>query len=253
MINKEKFFLLEEIVKRNFAAKYKDSYLGILWSVIKPLLIMILLTIIFATLFGRRVDNYPIYFLSGKCIYDFFNAATTLSMNTLKHNKNILKTTPAPKYIFLLGSVLSEFLNFIITLIILIAVMIVTHAPFHSTIILSFIPIISLLIMITGIGLILSILRMYYNDIEHLWSVAILMGMYASAIFYPMDIIPEPYHSYMILNPIFWIIDQFRSIAIYGTIPNLLYLLNSFLLSLILLIFGIIIFRKFENKITMKF
>ncbi|MBQ6628190.1 MAG: ABC transporter permease [Methanobrevibacter sp.] len=253
MINKEKLFLLEEIVKKNFAAKYKDSYLGILWSVIKPLLIMILLTIIFSTLFARRVENYPVFFLSGKCIYDFFSAGTTLTMNTIKYNKNILKTTPAPKYIFLLGGVISEFLNFIITLIILIAVMIVARVSFPNTIIFSVLPIASLLIMITGIGLTLSILRMYYTDIEHLWSVALLMGMYASAIFYPMDIIPEPYHGYLILNPVFWIINQFRSLALYGTIPDLLYIINSFLISLILLIFGIIIFKKFEKQVTMKF
>lgn len=253
MINKDRLFLLEETIKKNFAAKYKDSVLGIFWSVLKPLLIMVLLTIIFSTLFGNRVDNYPVYFLSGKCIYDFFSAATNLSMNSIKSNQNILKTTAAPKHIFVLGSIISEFLNFIITLIILIAVMIVTNAPFHVTMPLSIIPITSLLIMVTGIGLMLSVFRIYFTDIEHLWSVVILMGMYASAIFYPMDIIPEPYHRYMILNPIFWIIDQFRSLSLYGTIPNTLYLINSILISLIILVFGIIIFKKFEKKVTMKF
>lgn len=253
MINKDRFFLLEETVKRNFASKYKDSVIGIFWTVLKPLLIMLLLTIIFSTLFSNRVGNYPVFFLSGKCIFDFFSAATNLSMRAIKHNQNILKTTAAPKYIFIIGSILSEFINFIITLLILIGVMIATNAPFYSTILLSFIPIISLFIMITGIGFALSISRMYYTDIEHLWSVALLLGLYSSAIFYPMDIIPEPYHSYLILNPIFWIIDQFRSLAIYGTIPNTIYFLNSILLSLIILVLGIIIFKKFEKKVTMKF
>ena len=253
MINKDRLFLLEETVKKNFSAKYKDSVLGIFWSVLKPLLIMILLTIIFSTLFGNRVENYPVYFLSGKCIYDFFTAATNLSMNTMKSNQNILKTTAAPKHIFVLGSILSEFLNFIITIIILIVVMIVTNSPFYFTIIFSIVPIISLLMTITGIGLVLSIFRIYFTDIEHLWNVATLMIMYASAIFYPMDIIPEPFYSYMILNPLFWIIDQFRSLALYGTIPDLLYISNSLLLSLIILIFGIIIFKKYEKQVPMKF
>ena len=79
------------------------------------------------------------------------------------------------------------------------------------------------------------------------------MIMYTSAIFYPMDIIPEPFYSYMILNPLFWIIDQFRSLALYGTIPDLLYISNSLLLSLIILIFGIIIFKKYEKQVPMKF
>lgn len=254
MKNKYGFFLLEETVKKNFSAKYKDSFLGIIWSVLKPLLIMILLTIIFSTIFGNRIGNYPVYFLSGKCVYDFFTFATNLSMSTIRKNKNILTTTPAPKHIFVIGSIVSEFLNFIITLIILIFVMIVTNAPFYiETMIFSLIPIISLVMMITGIGLMLSVFSVYYTDVEHLWGVATLMGMYASAIFYPMDIIPEPYHQYMILNPIFWIIDQFRAFAINGVIPNGLYIINSLLLSAIILIMGIIIFKKLEKRVTMKF
>ena len=252
--NKSKYFLLEEIVKRNFASKYKDSILGIIWSVLKPLLIMILLTIIFSTLFGRRIDNYPVYFLSGKCIYDFFSSATNVSMNSLRNNKNILKKTAADKYIFILGGIVSEFLNFLITLIILVVVMIVTNAPFHIlTSSLAIIPILSLLMIITGISLILAVFCVYFSDIQHLWSVATLMLMYASAIFYPMDIIPEPYYHYMILNPLFWIIDQFRTFVMYGNIPDILNIVNLVLLSLIVLVSGIIVYKKYEKKLTLKF
>lgn len=254
LINKNQFFLLEEIIKKNFAAKYKGSILGILWSVLKPLLIMIILTIIFSTIFENSIKNYPVYFLSAKCIFDFFNLSTTAAMNALKGNRNILKRTSAPKLIFILGSILSELINFIITLGILLFVMIITKAPFHFNIIpFAILPIISLLMMGTGIGLILSILCVYYTDIQHLWGVITLMLMYASAIFYPMDIIPEPYHRYMILNPIFWIIDQFRNFMICGTIPNILTSINTLLLSAVILVFGIIVFKKYEKKITMKF
>lgn len=253
LISKNKF-LFEEIVKRNFISKYKNSVLGVLWSVLKPLLMMILITIIFSTLFGSSIENYPVYFLSGKCIYDFFSYATSLSLNTIYGNQNILKRTPAPKETFVLGGIASETLNFIITLIILVFVMIATHAPFHfETILFSIIPLISVTMIITGIGLFLSIFSVYYRDIEHLWGVITLMGMYASAIFYPMEIIPEPYYHIMILNPLYWAIDQFRCLAIYGTIPNILNIINLILISTIILIFGIIIFEKFEKKVTMKF
>ena len=253
MLNKNGIFLLEEIIKKDFAAKYKDSVLGILWSVLKPLFIMVLLTIIFSTIFGNQIENYPVYFLSGKCIYDFFTAATSISVTTIKRNKNILKSTSAPKHIFVLGSILSEFMNFIITLIILVFVMIATHAPFHITIPLAIIPLISLLISIIGIGLILSIVCVYYTDVEHLWAVVVSLGMYASALFYPMDIIPEPYHSLLVLNPLYWIIDQFRLLAVYGTIPNIIYMINSLWTSTIILVIGLIIFKKYEKKVIMKF
>lgn len=252
-INKNNLFLLEEVIKKNFSSKYKGSVLGILWSVIKPLLIMIIMTIIFSTLFKRSIENYPVYILSGKCLYDFFNIGSNSGLYAIRSNKNILTTTSAPKSIFVIGGVISEVLNLFITLIILVGVMIVTKAPFYfDKIILSIIPIFSLTIMILGIGFILSIFSVYYSDVQHLWGVVTQMGMYASAIFYPMDIIPEPFHQYLILNPIFWAIDQFRSFVMLGTIPQTSYLLNLFLFSLIILVLGIIIFKKYDNKVTMK-
>lgn len=254
LLNKNEFFLLEELVKKNFASKYKGSVLGIFWSLLKPLIIMILLTIIFSTIFGSQIENYPVYFLTGKCIYDFFNTSTNVTMMAIKGNENILKKTAPPKYIFVLGGVLSEFINFLITLLILIIVMIVTNAEFHFlTTPIAIIPLFSLILMITGIGFILSILCVYYRDIQHLWGVVTLMLMYASAIFYPMDIIPEPFHKIMILNPIFWIINQVRQLVIYGIMPDALNIINSVLLSTIILVIGIIIFKKYEKTIPMKF
>ena len=253
LMKKNELFLLEEIIKKNFSSKYKDSFLGIFWTILSPLLLMALFTIIFSTLFSRNIENFPIYFLSGWCLYMFFNYSTNNSMYALKGNKNILQRTPTSKYIFILGAVLSEFLNFLIMMAILFIVMIVTHATVNwITLPFIIIPILSLLISLVGLGLIFSIACVYYSDIKHLWSVITLMVMYASAIFYPMDIIPEPYHSYLILNPLYWAIDQFRCFIYLGTFPQLQNIINLFLLSLIILVLGIIVFKKYENKVTMK-
>jgi len=252
--NSNELFLLGEIVKKNFSAKYKDSTLGILWTVLNPLLMMALFTIMFSTIFGGRIHNYPFYFLCGRCLFTFFSGASIVSMHALKGNKNILQRTPAPKYIFVLGGIISEFLNFIISLILLVGVMIITHAPFYwNTIPFSIIPVISLSIMVTGLGFMLSIVCVFYSDVIHLWNVISTMVMYASAVFYPMDIIPEPYHQFLILNPMFWVIDQFRCFVYLGVFPDGGNMINSILLSLIILVFGIIIFKKYENKVTMKF
>jgi len=107
--------------------------------------------------------------------------------------------------------------------------------------------------MIIGLGLMLSIICVYYTDVQHLWGVLSVMIMYSSALFYPMDIIPEPFHQYMILNPLYWIVDQFRSFIYVGAIPDVLNMVNSLLLSVIILIFGIIIFKKYEKKVSMRF
>lgn len=252
LFGKNEFFLLEEVVRKNFASKYKGSVLGIMWSVLKPLFIMIILTIVFSTLFKRNVANFPVYILSGKCIYDFFSLSVGVSMNTIRGNKNILQKTAAPKYVFVLGGVVSEFINFLITLIILMGVMIATKATFYFSIMpFSIIPIISVVLLVTGIGLILSILVVYYTDVQHLWNVLTQIIFYSSAIFYPMDIIPEVYRQYLILNPLFWIIDQFRDFIYLGVIPNTIYMLNSLILSLIILVLGIIIFMKYEKQTSL--
>ena len=254
LLNKNELFLLEELVKKNFSSKYKDSTLGIFWSILKPLLIMIIFTIIFSTIFGRAINNFPVYFLSAKCIYDFFNGAVGLSLYSIKGNKAILQRTAAPKIIFVLGTIISEFLNFLISLILLIIIMIVTHATFYFSIMpLAIIPIISIFLMATGLGLILSIFCVYYTDIQHLWGVLSLILMYSAALFYPMDIVPEPFYSIMILNPLYWIIDQFRCIIYSGIIPNAIYMLNALMISLIILVLGIIVFKKYEKKVAMKF
>lgn len=253
-VNKSNLFLLEQLVRKNFSAQYKDSYLGILWSVLRPLFMVIVLTIIFSTIFKGSIENYPVYMLSGRSIFNFFVGTCGRSMSTLKGNKQILLQKPVPKYIFVLANVISEFINFIISILLLSVIMVATDAPFYFNLIpLGIIPIISLIIMITGISLILSVVSVYYSDIHHLWSVFTQMLMYASALFYPIDIIPHPYREYIMLNPLLWVIDQFRHFIVFGDFPDLLNVVNSYLLSFIILIIGIIVFRKYSDKLTIKF
>ena len=124
--NTSEHFLLKQLIKKNFTAKYKDSILGILWSFINPLLTMLLLTAIFSTIFSGNIANYPVYFLAGRCLFDFFSAGTKIAMNSIKGNSGILKRIYVPRYIFAFGGICSEFINFIISLIILVAVMYLT-------------------------------------------------------------------------------------------------------------------------------
>ncbi len=254
ILNTNHLFLLHELVKKNFSSKYKDSSLGILWSLLRPLLIMMVFTIVFSTVFGRTIKNYPVYYLVGRTVLDFFNGSITSSMNALRGNRNILIQTAAPKHIFVLASVITEFLNYLISLILVVGVMIATHAPFYfNTIPYMIIPVISLILMTTGFSLVVSILAVYYSDIIHLWGVVSLLILYTSAIFYPMDIISEPFRSYAILSPVFWIIDQVRDYVYLGTMHSMSNTINSMLLSIIILIFGIIVFQAYRDRVSKRF
>lgn len=242
-------FLLKQLVKRNFSAKYKDSVLGILWSFLNPLLTMIALTIIFGALFQRSIENYPVFFLIGRCMYDYFSHGTKIAMNSLKSNKGILEKIHVPKYIFIAGGVTSEFINYLITLIILVLVMIATWAPFYLTALLSIIPMLILTGIILGSGLILAIGASYFTDIKYLYNVFVMILMYASAIFYPIDVVPMPFRQYMEFNPVYACIAQMRQMIMTGTLPPLTSFLYTLIWAIVLILIGTLIFKKYQKKI----
>ena len=247
----EKKFLLKQLVKKNLTSKYKDSVLGILWSFFNPLLIMIVFTAIFSMLFGRNIDNYPVYFLSGRLLYDFFSSGSKGAMNSIKKNSGILKKIYVPKYMFAVSAVCYEFVNFLISFAILFGVMIVTGAEFHPTLILSLIPIGLLFMLVFGLGLILAVCNTYFSDIGYLYNVFTLILMYASALFYPIEVVPVRVQILFTLNPVYTAISTFRE-CVYGVVPDFLSLAYLGVFAVTVLIIGIILFRMYEKKLSLE-
>lgn len=247
----EKKFLLKQLVKKNLTSKYKDSVLGILWSFFNPLLIMIVFTAIFSMLFGRNIDNYPVYFLSGRLLYDFFSAGSKGAMNSIKRNSGILKKIYVPKYMFAVSAVCYEFINFLISFVILFGVMIFTGAEFHPTLVLSIIPIIFLFILVFGLGLILSVCNTYFSDIGYLYNVFTLVLMYASALFYPIEVVPSRVQILFTLNPVYAAIASFRQ-CVYGVMPDMLSLAYLAVFSITVLLIGIILFKMYDKKLSLE-
>lgn len=248
----EKKFLLKQLVKKDFTSKYKDSVLGVAWSFLNPLLIMIVFTAIFSMLFGRQIDNYPVYFLSGRLIYDFYNAGTKGGMKSIKSNSAIIKKIYVPKYMFILSKVCYEFINFLISLAILFGVMFVTGAPFQFTTIYALIPLVFLLILILGVSLTLSVCNTYFTDIGHLYNVFTLILMYASALFYPMEIVPVTVQKIFTLNPIYSAISAFRGCVVYGILPDISTMLYLAVFSFTALGIGIILFKMYDKKLALE-
>jgi len=248
----EKKFLLKQLVKRDLTSKYKDSVLGIAWSFLNPLLIMIVFTAIFSMIFGRQIENYPVYFLSGRIIFDFFKSASTGAMKSIKGNANILKKIYIPKYMLAVSKVCYEFINFLISVVILFGVMLVTGAQFHLTALLAIIPIFFLVMLIFGIGLILAVCNTYFTDIGHLYNVFALILMYASALFYPMEIVPVTVQKLFTLNPIYSAISCFRECVVYGIFPNIYTLSYLAVFAITTLLIGIILFKMYDKKLALE-
>lgn len=248
----EKKFLLKELVKRDLTSKYKDSVLGILWSFFNPLLIMLVFTAIFSMLFGRSIENYPVYFLSGRIIFDFYNAGTKGAMRSIKRNQNLIKKIYVPKYMFSVSTICYEFINFLISFVILFGVMIITGASFHWTIIVSIVPMFFLLCLVFGVGLILAVCNTYFTDVGHLYNVFTLLLMYSSALFYPMEIVPPLVQRIFTLNPVYSAISCFRECISYGILPNASTLLYLAAFSLTTLGIGIVLFKIYEKKLVLE-
>ena len=194
-------FLLTELIKRDISGKYKDSTLGLFWSFLNPLLSMIVLTMVFSLIFANTIENFPVYLLSGKLVFDLFANATTGAMDSIKANSEIIKKIYVPKYMFAVGIVCSEFINFLISLVVLVAVMIVTGAPFHFALIYSPIPLFFLLVLTMGVGLILATATTFFTDIKYLYGVLVMLLSFMTPLFYPIDIIPQQYLFAYKLNP----------------------------------------------------
>ena len=248
----ERKFLLKQLVKRDLTSKYKDSVLGIVWSFLNPLLIMIVFTAIFSMLFGRQIENYPVYYLSGRLIYDFYKSATTGAMKSIKGNASILKKIYVPKYMFTVSKVCYEFINFLISFVILFGVMFVTGSQFHITILFAVVPLALLVILIFGIGLILAVCNTYFTDVGHLYNVFSLILMYASALFYPMEIVPVTVQKIFTLNPIYSAVVSFRECVVYGTIPNMYTLAYLGVFGVVTLAIGIILFSMYNKKLALE-
>lgn len=247
----EKKFLLKQLVKRDLTSKYKDSVLGIIWSFLNPLCVMIIFTIIFSVFFRRQIANYPVYFLTGRILYTFFASATRGAMTSLRRNRSILRKIYVPRYMFAISSICYEFVNFLFTFIILFVVMYVTGVSFHLTIFASIIPLILLLIMIVGVGLILAVLNTYFSDIQHIYSIFILLLVYSSALFYPMEIVPANIQMIFTLNPLYVAITCFRDSIIYGLFPNVTSLLYLATFAVMVFAVGFLLFRIHEKKLTL--
>ena len=248
----EKKFLLKELVKRDLTSKYKDSVLGILWSFFNPLLIMLVFTAIFSMLFGRSIENYPVYFLSGRIIFDFYNAGTKGAMRSIKRNQNLIKKIYVPKYMFSVSTICYEFINFLISFVILFGVMILTGASFHWTIIVSIVPMFFLLCLVFGVGLILAVCNTYFTDVGHLYNVFTLLLMYSSALFYPMEIVPPLVQRIFTLNPVYSAISCFRECISYGILPNASTLLYLAAFSLTTLGIGIVLFKIYQKRLVLE-
>lgn len=240
--------LFSELVRKGIRLKYRRSYLGVFWSMLEPLLTMIVLTIVFGTLLGHTEKSFPVYILSGRLIYTLFSQSTTTALRSIRQNEGMIKKVYVPKYMYPLSGIVFNYVLFVISLVVLAAVSLVLGVYPTWRVALIVVPLGILFLLCIGVGLILATAGTFFRDLEYLWNVGLMLVMYTCAIFYYPDKILSSNVSFILkYNPLFCVISDFRA-CIFGNCMGAFELWYPVIFALISIIFGGIIFEKNQDK-----
>lgn len=237
-------FLFSELAKRDFKQKYKRTVLGMGWSIMSPLLTLLVMRLVFTHFFGRNMEHYTTYLFCGNLVYSYFKESTTGGMNALMANSGIITKVNIPKYMFLLSKNVSSLINFGLSLVVFFIFAAIDGIRFGGHFFALVYPIICLVVFNIGMGLILSALFVFFRDTGYLYDIFTLLLMYMSAIFYQINGYSPMVQRLFLCNPIFCYIKYFRVVVIDGNIPGLAYHGLCALYALVVLGIGSWIYKK---------
>ncbi len=241
---KQNQFVIEELVKRDFKQKYKRTVLGMGWSILSPLLTLLVMRLVFTQFFGRNMEHYTTYLFAGNLMFSFYRESTTGGMNALMSNAHIFTKINVPKYIFLLTKNVSTVFNFLLTLIVFFLFAALDGVTFSWRFVMILYPIACLLVFNIGVGLLLSALYVFFRDVQYLYDVFTTLLMYMSAIFYTVDSYPPAIQRLFLCNPLYCYIKYVRVIVLDGNLPSLPFHLLILFYALAALAVGGLIYKK---------
>lgn len=244
-------YLMRQLVSRDFKTKYKRSVLGVLWSFLNPLLTMTMQYIVFSTLFKSDIPNFAVYLLTGIVCFSYFSEATSMSLTSIVGNAPLITKVYVPKYIYPLTRVMSSTINFGLSLLPLLAVLLITRTPIRPAILLLPFGLFCLFALALGVGMLLAAAMVFFRDTQFLWGVVSMLWMYATPIFYPESIIPARFMLVYKLNPLYHIIRFIRTILINGVSPEPKAYALALIASVVPLIIGSMVFKRTQDRFVL--
>lgn len=241
--------LLLQLVSRDIKLKYRRSFLGYLWSILNPLMVMVIMVIVFSNMFRFSIENYPVYLLIGQLCFSFLTESTNQAIYSITGNASLLKKTYVPKYIFTCAKVTSACVNLLFSLGALILVMLFCRVPFKPTIV--FVPLIlvQLYFFCMGIGMFLAAANVFFRDIQYIYNAVTTAWMYLTPIFYPLDQLPERLQwCIKHLNPMYFYIGQIRDLVLSGRLPGPMIFAAGMLAAVLAMVFGSFVFIKSKDQ-----
>lgn len=255
--------LLKNLVGRDIKVRYRRSTLGMLWSVLNPLLMMVVMSTMFGILYRDILGSslplvaatgqppaFAVYVLTGQLIFSFYSESTNMAMDSILGNASLIKKVYIPKYIFPLQKVLFSLVNTTFSMISLVFMMLVTWSHVSPWALLAPVPLLLLFAFNLGVGLILSSAVVFFRDIKHLYSVFVLALTYMTPIFYPEAIFGgnAVLETVVRLNPMYWYVSLFRQLVLYGSAPTFMQWFVPTLCAMVALVIGLIGFRKTQDE-----
>ena len=241
-------FLFSELVKRDFTKKYKRTMLGMAWSILSPLMTLLIMWIVFSNFFGNNMEHYVVYLFAGQLVFGYFTDSTNLSMNALVNNAGIFTKVNVPKYLFLLSQNVSSLINFGLTLLLFFGFAALDGVTFTWKFLCLLYPIACLVTFNIGMGMILSALYVFFRDMQYLWGVITQLLMWMSAIFYTIEGFSYKVQMMFLANPIYLYIRYFRKIVLDGVIPSPGFHLLAAAYALAALAIGTFVYRKYNHE-----
>lgn len=241
--------LMIQLVSRDIKLKYRRSFLGYLWSVLNPLLIMCVMTVVFSTMFKRNIENYPVYLFCGQLMFNFMNSSTHQAIFSITGNASLLKKTYVPKYIFTVSKITSGLVDFFFSMGALLLVMIVTSTKFTWYLLLTPIVALELYVFCIGLGMFLAQANVFFRDIQYIYNAVTTAWTYLTPIFYPIESLPENV-MWLVkhLNPMYFYVGQFRDLVYYCQLPGPKMLIAGSVTSLLMLFIGIKSFMRTQDR-----
>jgi ABC-2 type transport system permease protein len=237
--------LLMNLVQRDLTVRYKRSVIGFFWTMLNPLLLMIILTIVFSTLFRfAGIEHFETYFLSEYLVFGFFAQTTTTSMGSMAWNASLMKRVRVPKSIFAISTTFSGLVNLALAYIPLFVIMIVRGAPICSTVLILPLSFLIIAMFTLGVSLLLSALAVYFDDVQQMWQVASIGLMYLTPIIYPIGIVPERWLWLIRINPLTQLFKLARDPVYNCALPSAHVFAASLVVSVVTLGVGWVVFNR---------
>lgn len=250
-------FLMQQLISRDFKVKYKRSVLGVIWSLLYPILMMAVMAVVFSQMFKFKVEgvNYLVYLMTGLIMFNYFSEASNSAMTSVVTNFSLMTKVYIPKYIFPISKCLFVGINFLLTLIPLLVIILITGNPAEGTkcyingwyLLLPYIFLCGLIFTI-GIGLFLSCVSVFFRDMFYIYGIIIMIWNYLTPVFYDISILPVFVQKLMNFNPLYIFINSAREIILFGRAPSAYMLIGCAVCAIVMAVVGALVFKKNQDK-----